>query len=317
MTSDPIKKVAFIDEVHPILKEQLLSKGIQCDDLTAMSSASLMAKISNYDGIVIRSKFKVDKPFLDTATSLKFIARAGAGMENIDSVYAIEKGVKLFNSPEGNRTAVAEHSMGMLLSLLNHLNRVDAEVRKGIWLRAENRGHELKGKTLAIIGYGNMGHAFAKRLSGFQVKVIAYDKYKKNYSDEYASESSWEEIYEQADVLSLHVPQAADTINLIDKERLAKFKKPIIVINTARGKNLSVSDLLDAIDEGKVEGACLDVLEFEGSSFEQLEQNNTVFKRLIACDKVILSPHIAGWTHESNYKLSDFLFKKIEAHYLL
>lgn len=317
MISSSIQKVAFIDKVHPVFMEQLVDKGVQCDDFTSCSSEELMENIADYQGIVIRSKFKVDKAFLDAATSLKFIARAGAGMENIDIAYAEDKGIMLFNSPEGNRSAVAEHAMGMILSLMNHLNRVDSEVRNGIWLRTENRGHELKGKTVAIIGYGNMGHSFAKRLSGFEVNVIAYDKYRKNYADFFAKESTWEEIYEKADIVSLHVPQAQDTINLIDKERLSQFKKSIYIINTARGKNLNTSDLLDAIDEGKVKGACLDVLEFEGASFESLEKNNEVFKRLIESDRVILSPHIAGWTHESNYKLSDFLFKKINAHFSL
>ena len=317
MIFSPIQKVAFIDKVHPILMEKLIDKGILCDDLTEKSSEELMENIADYDGIVIRSKFKVNKEFIDAASSLKFIARAGAGMENIDSKYALEQNIELFNSPEGNRTAVAEHAMGMILSLMNRLNRVDLEVRNGIWLRAENRGHELKGKTVALIGYGNMGHAFAKRLSGFQVDVIAYDKYKENYGDEYARESSWEEIYEIADIVSLHVPQAEDTIDLINKSRLSNFKKAIYIINTERGKNLNISDLLDAMEEDKVVGACLDVLEFEGSSFEKLEEENEVFKRLIESDKVILSPHIAGWTHESNCKLSNFLFKKIEAHFLL
>jgi D-3-phosphoglycerate dehydrogenase len=238
-------------------------------------------------------------------------------MENIDIEYAKEKKIVLFNSPEGNRSALAEHSIGMILSLLNHLKRVDAEVRNGIWLRAENRGYELKGKTIAIIGYGNMGHAFAKRLSGFEVNVLAYDKYKTNYGDEYAKESSWEEIYEEADILSLHVPLADDTINLIDKDRLSHFQKDIYLINTARGKNVKTVDLLDAIDEGKVVGACLDVLDLEKDSFEKLDANDYVFKRLKESDKILLSPHIAGWTHESYFKLADFLFKKIEAHFLL
>jgi D-3-phosphoglycerate dehydrogenase len=184
-------------------------------------------------------------------------------------------------------------------------------------MRAENRGHELKGKTVAIIGYGNMGQAFAKRLSGFQVEVLAYDKYRENYGDEFAGESTWEEIYEKADIISLHVPLAEDTLNLLDKERLHLFKKAIYVINTARGKNVNTRDLLDAMDEERVLGACLDVLEFEGSSFEQLDQENEVYQRLIRSKKVLLSPHIAGWTHESYFKLADFLFKKIEAHFLL
>lgn len=317
MTPGFVKKVAFIDKVHPHLMQQLDAKGIQCDDLSGLSFDEVLSKIRNYDGIVIRSKFPVNKTFLDAATSLQFIARSGAGMENIDVDYARIKGIALFNSPEGNRTAVAEHAIGMLLSLFNHLNRVDAQVREGIWLRAENRGHELKGKTIGIIGYGNMGHAFAKRLSGFQVKVLAYDKYKENYGDEFAKESSWEELFIEADVISLHVPLAEDTYHLLDKDRLSKFKKPIYVINTARGKNIDTKALLGFIDEGKIAGACLDVLEFEGSSFEKLDQENEVYQRLIRSDKVILSPHIAGWTHESYFKLADFLFKKIEAHFLL
>lgn len=317
MKMKTLEKVAFIDKVHPHLLGQLQAKGIQCDDFSDLNFDEVVEQISSYDGIVIRSKFPVNKSFLDAATSLQFIARSGAGMENIDIPYAIEKGIVLFNSPEGNRTAVAEHAMGMILSLLNHLKRVDEEVRSGTWLRAENRGYELKGKAIAIIGYGNMGHAFAKRLSGFEVKVIAYDKYKENYGDSYAKESSWEEIYEKADVVSLHVPLADDTINLIDKERLSRFKKPIYIINTARGKNINTADLLDAIDTDAVLGACLDVLEFEGASFEKLDANNTAYKRLMESDKVILSPHIAGWTHQSYFKLADFLFKKIEAHFLL
>ena len=316
MSPGHIKKVAFIDRVNPHLMDRLREKGVVCDDLSKLNSDEVFEKIPDYDGIVIRSKFPVNKAFLDRASSLKFIARSGAGMENIDVDYASKKGVVLFNSPEGNRTAVAEHAVGMLLSLLNHLKKVDDEVRKGIWLRAENRGHELKGKTVAIIGYGNMGHSFAKRLQGFEVNVIAYDKYKKNYGDRFARETSWEEIYEKADVLSLHVPLAEDTLYLINKERLSKFKKPIYLINTARGKNVNIKDLLEAIEEGKVLGACLDVLEFEGTSFEAIDKENLVYQKLIQSDKVLLSPHIAGWTHESYFKLADFLFKKIEAHFL-
>ena len=316
MSPGHIKKVAFIDRVNPHLMDRLREKGVVCDDLSKLNSDEVFEKIPDYDGIVIRSKFPVNKAFLDRASSLKFIARSGAGMENIDVDYASKKGVVLFNSPEGNRTAVAEHAVGMLLSLLNHLKKVDDEVRKGIWLRAENRGHELKGKTVAIIGYGNMGHSFAKRLQGFEVNVIAYDKYKKNYGDRFARETSWEEIYEKADVLSLHVPLAEDTLYLINKERLSKFKKPIYLINTARGKNVNIKDLLEAIEEGKVLGACLDVLEFEGTSFEAIDKENQVYQKLIQSDKVLLSPHIAGWTHESYFKLADFLFKKIEAHFL-
>ena len=206
--------------------------------------------------------------------------------------------------------------MAMLLSLLNHLKRVDDEVRKGIWERAGNRGYELKGKTVAIIGYGNMGAAFARRLAGFEVEIIAFDKYKSNYGSEIVKESNWTEIYEKADVISLHVPQAEDTFHLINEDRIRNMKKPFYLINTARGSIVNTHDLINALESGKILGACLDVLEFEGSSFEQLDDSNADFKRLLKSEKVMLSPHIAGWTHESYIKLAEFLFKKIEAHFL-
>ena len=316
MSSNRIHKVAFLDSVHPHLMEQLQLKDVVCDDLIDLDPDEVNKRIIAYDGIIIRSRFAVDRAFLDKAKNLKFVARSGAGMENIDVNYARAKGIKLFNSPEGNRTAVAEQSIGMLLSLMNHLNRVDAEVRNGVWLREENRGHELKGKVVAIIGYGHMGSAFAKRLEGFDVKVIAYDKFKKGYSNSLVKESYWKEIYKRADVLSLHVPLADDTINLIDKERLKQFDKPIYLINTARGQNVNTAHLLDAIDNGNVLGACLDVLEFEGSSFEKINEDEKTYQRLINEEKVLLSPHIAGWTEESYFKLANFLFKKIEAHFL-
>jgi D-3-phosphoglycerate dehydrogenase len=316
MTTSKIHKVAFLDSVHPHLKEQLQLKGVECDNLIGLDPDEINKRIADYDGIVIRSRFSVDRAFLDNAENLKFVARSGSGMENIDVNYARAKGIKLFSSPEGNKTAVAEHAIGMLLSLMNHLTRVDAEVRSGTWLREENRGHELKGKVVAIIGYGHMGSAFAKRLEGFNVKVIAYDKFKKSYGNTLVKESYWKEIYKRADVLSLHIPLADDTINLIDKERLKQFDKPIYLINTARGQNVNTAHLLDAIDNGNVLGACLDVLEFEGSSFEKINKDKKTYKRLINEKKVLLSPHVAGWTDESYFKLANFLFKKIEAHFL-
>ncbi len=315
MSSDRIQKVAFIDLVHPHLMEQLKRNNVICDDLSKQSAAEIKACIADYDGVVIRSRIEVNKAFIDKAKKLKFVARSGAGMENIDVNYARSKGLKLFNSPEGNRTAVAEQAIGMLLSLMNHLTKVDAEVRNGVWKRKENRGHELKGKVVAIIGYGNMGSALAKRLAGFEVKVIAYDKFKKGYGNLLVKESYWKEIYKRADIVSLHVPIAPDTMNLMDKERLSQFDKPIYLINTARGQNVNTADLLDAIDKGDVLGACLDVLEFEGTSFEKLKKSEKTYKRLINEEKVLLSPHIAGWTDESYFKLADFLFKKIAAHY--
>ena len=311
-----VLRVAFIDKVHSILSEKLSAEGVICDDLTPLSRKDVLERIADYDGIVIRSKFPVNKDFLDKARNLKFVARSGAGMENIDQVYAGEKGVKLYNSPEGNRTAVAEHAIAMLLSLFNHLNRADAEVRLGLWRRAENRGHELKGKCVAIVGYGNMGRSFAKRLQGFGVEVIAYDKYLNHYGDDLADEANWEDIYDRADVLSLHVPQAEDTLHMIDRERISKMKKPFYLINTARGSNVSISDLMEGLDTGKVLGACLDVNEFEGSSFEALHSKDENYSALLKSDRVLLSPHIAGWTHESYLKLAEILFKKISADFL-
>ena len=311
MNNGGINRVAFLDEVHPYLKEQLSKRGIACDDLTGKSSNTIFDIIDKYQGIVIRSRFPVNKQFLDKAIGLKFIARSGAGMENIDIEYARLKGIALFNSPEGNRTAVAEHTIGMLLSLFNQLNRADMEVRDGIWDREGNRGMELEGKTLAIIGYGNMGSALAKRLQCFGVKVLAYDKYKKGYGNNRVLETDWERIYKEADIVSLHVPLAEDTLYLMDKTRFNSFKKPVFLINTARGKNVKTVDLLAAIGQGKVLGACLDVLEFESTSFENMEGNGKIYKALLKSDKVILSPHVAGWTKESYYKLSWFLYQKI------
>jgi D-3-phosphoglycerate dehydrogenase len=315
MNNGGIYRVAFIDEVHPYLKEHLLKRGIVCDDFTSTDSDTIFNNIDKYQGIVIRSRFPVTKQFLEKASQLKFIARSGAGMENIDIEYSKTKGIKLFNSPEGNRTAVAEHAIGMLLSLFNRLNTANLEVRKGIWDREGNRGIELKGKTVAIIGYGNMGSALAKRLWGFGVKVLAYDKYKTGYGNNLVLETDWEQIYLEADVVSLHVPLAEDTIYLMDKTRFDSFEKPIYLINTARGMNVKISDLLTAIDQKKVLGACLDVLEFESTSFEKMEESRKDYRALMDCDKVLLSPHVAGWTVESYYKLSYFLYQKIADYF--
>ncbi len=306
-------KVIFIDSVHPILRERLEKAGYECDWSIDLDRAAIIERIHNYEGAVIRSRFKFDKEILDKATSLKWIARSGAGMENIDVAHAEQKGVKCYNSPEGNRDAVAEHAIGMLLSLFNHLSRGDAEVRAAQWNREKNRGVELKGKTVGILGYGYMGEAFAKRLKGFGVKVIAYDKYKKGFGNSYVKEVEEEEFFQTTEVLSIHLPLTEETNGLIDEAYLARFRKNIYLINTARGKNLVIDHLMQAIDSGNVLGACLDVLEYESTSFEQLEKDQlpSAFKRLATSDKVILSPHIAGWTEESYYKLSEVLADKI------
>lgn len=306
-------KVIFIDTVHPILAERLEENGYQCDWRTDLDRKAILKEIGAYEGAVIRSKFRFDKEMIDAAGNLKWIARSGAGMENIDTHYAKSKGIACHNSPEGNRDAVAEHALGMILSLFNHLKRGDEEVRKGEWNREKNRGLELKGKTVGILGYGYMGVAFAERLKGFGVDVIAYDKYKTGFGNGDVEEVVQSELFERTDVLSIHLPLTEETTYLIDKEFLGKFAKPIYLINTARGKNLKTSDLLTAIEKGKVLGACLDVLEYESLSFEKLRSAELPedFLKLQQNEKVLLSPHVAGWTLESYYKLSSVLADKI------
>jgi D-3-phosphoglycerate dehydrogenase len=306
-------KVLLIDTVHPLLNDILKTKNIICELDNVSSKEEILTKINNYIGIVIRSRFKIDKEFLNKAKHLKFIARAGAGMENIDVAYAESLGIKCLHAPEGNKDAVAEHALAMLLMLFNNLKRADSEVRKGIWKREENRGNELKGKTVGIIGYGNMGSAFAQRLKGFGVEVLVFDKYKKNFGNEFIKESTLEKLFEKADVLSLHIPLTDETKYMVNAAFFNSFKKSIYVINTARGKVLNTTDLVEAIKNKKVLGACLDVLEYESVSFENIDSEKLPepFKYLINSDKVILSPHIAGWTFESHVKISEVLAEKI------
>jgi D-3-phosphoglycerate dehydrogenase / 2-oxoglutarate reductase len=306
-------KILFIDSNHPLLHTMLEKAGHTCDLNYSWTKEEIMENIHLYDGIVIRSKIKITKEIIDKAGKLKFIARAGAGMENIDVEYAESKGVKCLHAPEGNRDAVAEHAIGMLLCLFNNINRADKEVREGKWIREGNRGVELMGKTVGVIGHGNMGSAFTERLRGFGVNVLAYDKYKKNYGTDFIKETSLEEIFENADVLSLHTPLTEETHYLINDEFINKFNKNIYIINSARGKCLNTADLVKNLNSGKVKGACLDVLEYEMTSFENLDISSLpgAFQQLIKSDKVILSSHIAGWTHESNEKIAGVLAKKI------
>lgn len=304
-----MKKVLFVDTVHPMLWEELEKEGFHCIEAYGLSKEEVKAISSDTYGIVIRSRFKIDAPFLDACQELRFIARAGSGMENIDEEFATSKGIACLNAPEGNRQAVAEHALGMLLSLFNTLNTADLEVRQGLWKREENRGIELNGKTVGIIGYGHNGSAFADVLGGFGVKLLAYDKYKSNYSEK-AIESDMQTIFNEADILSLHIPLTDETHHLVNDEFIQRFKKPFYLINTSRGQCVKTVDLLDAMQDGKVLGACLDVLEDEKTSFEKLE-NSVDFQRLIQSKKVILSPHVAGWTKESKLKLAQVLLQKI------
>ena len=306
-------KVLFADSTHPTLPDILENEGYIVHENKCENKEECLQIIDQYDGIIIRSKFIIDDPFLEKATKLKFIGRVGAGMENIDVEAAEKRGIKCFNSPEGNRDAVGEQALGMLLALQNNLIRANSEVRNGIWRREENRGAEIKGKTIGIIGFGNMGSTFAKKLQGMEMQILAYDKYKKNYAPAYVKETSLEKLFKESDIISLHVPLTEETRFMVNDDFLKRFSKQIIVINTARGKVLQTEALVKAMKSGKVTGACLDVLEYEATSFENLfsEKLPEAFEYLKNSERVILSPHIAGWTHESNVKLSSILAEKI------
>lgn len=303
-------KILQLDTNHPLITEQLSAKGFMLDEDTTSTYDEVLEKIADYEGIIIRSRIPVDQNFLEHAKNLKFIARVGAGMENIDVRFAEERGIKLISSPEGNRDSVAEHVVGMLLILMHRLFISSAEVKNGIWKREENRGDELLGKTFGIIGYGNMGKAVARRLSGFGVKVIFHDILP-NLSDEFATQVSLETLKNEADILSLHIPITNETYHLIDAQFISGMKKDFYFINTARGKNVKTSDLVEAVRSGKVKGACLDVLEYEKASFENLEIENNDSAFLLQSEKVIVTPHIAGWTVQSKEKLAQVIVDKI------
>jgi D-3-phosphoglycerate dehydrogenase len=306
-------KIIFLDTVHPILEERLIAANHQCIHLTDSDFDSTKKLISVADGIVVRSRFPMDANLLDAAPNLKFIARSGAGMENIDLEYCAKRDIQLFNAPEGNRNAVGEHALGMLLALMNNLVTADAEVRAGKWDREGNRGIELDGKTVGIIGYGNNGEAFAKKLRGFDVQILAYDKYKSNFGNEFVKESTLEELYANADVISFHIPQNEETLFWANDLFFESIQKPFFLLNLSRGKIVETKALLKAIENGKVLGAGLDVLEFEKASFENFFDGNMpeAFQQLLASKKVILSPHVGGWTSESYFKLSAVLADKI------
>lgn len=306
-------KILHIDSNHPLLWNQLEKAGFQNEADFDSSRAEIEAKIHNYQGIVIRSRFKIDKAFIDKATNLKFIARVGAGLESIDCDYAVSKNIHLIAAPEGNRNAVGEHTLGMLLSLMNKLNRADKMVREGHWVREGNRGHELEGKTVGLIGYGNMGKSFAKKLRGFDVEVLCYDILP-NVGDENAKQVSLTELQSKADVLSLHIPWTPDTDKMVNSGFINAFAKPFWFINTSRGKNVVTDDLAAALKSGKILGAGLDVLEYEKLSFENLfidSEKPKAFEYLLQAENVLLTPHIAGWTFESHEKLAQIIVDKI------
>ena len=312
-----MRKIAFLDTVHPILQKRLEENNWICYDYSSTSIDKLIYLINDFDGIVIRSRLKMDESLLKHANNLKFIARSGAGMENIDVDYCEQRGIELFNAPEGNRGAVGEHALSMILALFNNILKSNHEVKKGVWDREANRGIELEGKTIGIIGYGNNGSEFAKKLRGFDCKILAYDKYKSGFGNDYVKESSHEEIKAEADILSLHIPQTEETIGMINTSYIEDFSKEFYLINLSRGKNVRTRDLVGALKSGKVKGACLDVLEYEKSSFENMfdGQLPSDFQYLIDSKNVLLSPHVGGWTHESYFKLSNVLADKILNHF--
>lgn len=309
-------RVLHLDTNHPLLIEQLTDFGFENHEDYASSKTEVEKKIHLYDGIIIRSRFSIDKTFLDKAKNLKFIGRVGAGLENIDRSHAKANGIALFNAPEGNRNAVGEHALGMILSLFNKLNKSDREVRNGEWLREENRGEELDGKTVGIIGYGYMGKAFAKKLKGFDVKVMFHDILT-GLEDENAKQVSLKTLQEKADILSLHIPETPQTIGLVDSSFINSFSKPFWIINTARGKNIVTKDLVSALKSGQVLGAGLDVLEYEKSSFESLFSGQLPkdFECLLSSENVLLTPHIGGWTIESKAKLAQVIVDKIKEYF--
>lgn len=303
------KQILIVDDLHPVFKQEAEALGYAVTDEPLFTREQTLAAIKDYEGLAVRTKFEVDREMMDAAPRLKFIARAGAGMDNVDDAYAKEKGIICINAPEGNADAVAEHSIAMLLSLMNNLRQADQQVRQGIWDREANRAWELKGRTFGIIGYGYMGQALAQKLQGFGLDVIAYDKYKTGFSDAYAREVSMEEIVKFSDVLSLHIPLTRETRQLVNDEYLFHFRKPIFFLNTSRGEIVQTEAILKAIEQGKILGAGLDVLEIE--KFPALSEQSW-YPSLIENNKLLLSPHVAGWTFESYRKISEVLAAKLK-----
>lgn len=312
-------KILHIDSNNPLLWNQLQQAGFTNEEDFASSKEEIESKIQKYNGIIIRSRFKIDRQFIDKATNLQFIARVGAGLESIDCDYAESKGIHLIAAPEGNRNAVGEHAIGMILSLFNKLNRADKLVREGKWIREGNRGYELEGKNIGLIGYGNMGKSFAKKLSGFDVTVLCYD-IQENVGDNNATQVSLSELQKKADVLSLHIPWTPQTDKMVNSNFINQFSKSFWFINTSRGNNVKTDDLVAALQSGKILGAGLDVLEYEKLSFENLfidTEKPAAFQYLLQAENVLLTPHIAGWTFESHEKLAQTIVDKIVRLYNL
>lgn len=307
-------KIMLIDAPHPVLQQQLAAFGLDCREHYRESREELMAILSGYTGIIMRSRIGIDREFIDRAEGLRFIAREGVGVEHIDVDYAEARGIRVLTSPEGSRDTVGEHALGLLLALLNNLARADRQVRHGHWIREGNRGTEIMGKTVGILGYGNMGTAFARRLQGFGCRVIAYDKYETGYGDAFAEEVDLDTLFSESDMLSIHIPYMPSNHHFVDGAFLDRFARPIYLVNTARGLVLHTADLVARLQNGQVLGAALDVLEYEETSFNFLKFDAlpAPFHYLQEADNVVLSPHIAGWSFESKEKHGRVLAAKIE-----
>jgi D-3-phosphoglycerate dehydrogenase len=310
-------RILHLDENHPLLVKELEKAGFQNTLAYTASKSEIKRILKDYNGLVVRSRFPIEASFLTKGTNLKFIARVGAGVENIDQEAAKSMGIELFAAPLGNANAVGEHALGMLLSLMNKLRLAHQSIQAGEWLRQTHRGEELEGKTVGIIGYGNMGKSFAKKLLGFDVKEVIYYDIETKPSDDFARQVALEELQAKAEVLSLHTPQTTLTIGMINAAFLAKMQQPFWLINTARGSAVKTRDLVQALKSGTVKGAALDVLEYEKSSFENLfsTEISSDFSYLLAADNVLLSPHVAGWSIESHRKLAQIIVHQIILNY--
>lgn len=306
-------KILHLNENHPLLLQQLEAAGFQNTIAYTTPKDEVERILPQFDGIVIRSRFPLNASFLAKGSNLKFIARVGAGVENIDQDAAKQCGITLFSAPLGNANAVGEHALGMLLNLMNKLSSANQSVRNGEWLRETHRGEELEGKTVGIIGYGNMGKSFAKKLQGFDVAEVIYYDIETKTPDAFARQVGLDELQKNAQVLSLHTPQTNETIGMINAAFLRKMLHPFWLINTARGSAIKTNDLVAALKEGKVRGAALDVLEYEKSSFEDLFENqkNEDLDYLLKASNVLLSPHVAGWSTESHRKLAEIIVRQI------
>jgi D-3-phosphoglycerate dehydrogenase len=308
------RKILIADEMHPSIIPDLKKKGFEVDYFPTIGREELRSVIHQYNGIIIRSKTSMNPEMIDMAPNLRFIARAGAGTDKIDEAYCEERNIVILNAPEGNRDALGEHALGMLLTLVNKIHTADNEIRQLIWDRESNRGTEIKNKVVGIIGYGNMGSAFAQRLSGFECQVLAYDKYKNSYGDQYAAESDLNRIFRESDILSFHVPLTQETDGFYDYNFFNNFQKQIIIINTARGQILPLSDLIKLLDEGKILGAALDVLENEKlNTLKNMQKAQ--FDNLIKRHNIVITPHVGGWSFESYKRINDTLVQKITSLY--